>query len=158
MPPVRSKTRTSDEAALVAGYRSGLEDKIAAQITGRGLDPAYETLKVPYLKPSRNAKYSPDFRLPNGIVVETKGRFITEDRQKHILVKAQFPDLDIRFVFSNSRAVIRKGSPTTYADWCRKNGLRFADKRIPDDWFSEPVNRASAAVIARLLGEKETRA
>lgn len=73
--------------------------------------------------------------LANGIVVETKGRFITADRQKHLLVKAQHPDLDIRFVFSNSRTRISKTSKTTYADWCRKYGFMFADKSIPPEWM-----------------------
>jgi len=127
---------TSD---LVKGFRSGLEDVVAEQIKSKGLDPAYETLKIEYIKPQRKAKYTPDFPL-GSIIIETKGRFTTEDRQKHVLIKSQRPDLDIRFVFSNSRTRIRKGSPTTYADWCRKHGFLFADKRIPDEWFHEIRN------------------
>lgn len=131
-------TKTSKEVGLVLGFRSGLEEVVGQQIKDiTGSDPAYESFKLEYLKPSRKSKYTPDFRLPNGIIVETKGRFETADRQKHLLVKAQHPDKDIRFVFSNSRQRIRKGSETTYADWCRKNGFIFADKRIPTSWFEE---------------------
>ena len=67
----------------------------------------------------------------------TKGRFVLEDRKKHLLVKQQHPELDIRFVFSNSKNKINKKSKTTYADWCEKNGFKYADKVIPDEWFEE---------------------
>jgi len=46
-------------------------------------------------------------------------------------------DFDIRFVFSSSKAKIRKGSKTSYADWCNKNGFLYADKLIPEEWFNE---------------------
>jgi hypothetical protein len=71
------------------------------------------------------------------LIIETKGRFVTEDRQKHLLIKAQHPELDIRFVFSNSRAKISKTSKTTYAAWCDKYGFKYADKRIPEAWLEE---------------------
>jgi hypothetical protein len=51
------------------------------------------------------------------------------------LIKQQHPELDIRFVFSNSRSRISKQSKTTYADWCEKNGFMFADKSIPKEWL-----------------------
>lgn len=137
----KATTQTSKEVGLAEGFRSGLEEVVSQQIISAGFEPDYETFKIEYVKPARTAKYTPDFpigiRLGNSIIIETKGRFITEDRQKHLLVKAQRPDLDIRFVFSNSKQRIRKGSPTTYADWCIKNGFKFADKRIPKAWFDE---------------------
>jgi Phage endonuclease I len=123
------------EVGLREGFRSGLEEKVADQLRSLGIPVEFEQDKIKYVKPARNSTYTPDFRLPNGIYVETKGRFVTDDRQKHILVKAQRPDLDIRFVFSNSRTRISKTSATTYADWCRKHGFLFADKTIPLDWI-----------------------
>ena len=134
--PIRTKT-SKKVVGLIKGFRSGLEDEIAAQIAGRGLPVNYESEKIEYEKPARKAKYTPDFPLPNGIIIETKGRFTAEDRQKHLLIKAQHPNKDIRFVFSNSRTRIRKGRPTTYADWCTNHGFLFADKRIPEEWFNE---------------------
>lgn len=136
-----AKPRYSSAAqrASAMGYRSGLEDVVAEQIMSLGFEAEYEKHKIEYVKPERKAKYTPDFRLHNGIFIETKGKFETEDRQKHLLIKQQHPHLDIRFVFSRSKTPIRKGSPTTYADWCIKNGFQFADKRIPESWFYEPV-------------------
>jgi len=72
--------------------------------------------------------------------VETKGRFTLEDRKKHILVRRQHPDLDIRIVFQNPYTKIRKGSKTTYADWASKNGILWANKEIPDTWIAEKNN------------------
>lgn len=128
----------TDERGLQEGYRSGLEDKIAAQLRAGGIDPRYETMKIKYTKPERIATYTPDFPLPNGIIVESKGRFITADRQKHLLIKQQRPDLDIRFVFSNPNQRISKTSRTTYAMWCDKHGFQYAKALIPEAWLKEP--------------------
>lgn len=72
------------------------------------------------------------------------------DRKKHLLVKIQHPDLDIRFVFSNPNAKLRKGSPTTYADWCKKNGFLYAGKTVPLEWVQEKPNKKSLKIIASL--------
>jgi hypothetical protein len=121
------------------GYRSGLEVTLAAQLEAAGVAVRYESKEsvIKYVKPEREHKYTPDFVLPNGIIIESKGRFVIADRQKHLLVQAQHPEKDIRFVFSRSAAPISKGSKTTYAVWCRKHGFQFADKLIPDAWIKE---------------------
>ncbi len=135
----KMKTKTSEvrQRAIKAGYRSGLEEIVGEQLKSAGVEAEYESTKIKYSKPSRNATYTPDFVLPNGIIIETKGRFVTADRQKHLLIKDQHPDLDIRFVFSNSRGRISKQSSTTYAMWCEKNGFLYADREIPDEWLDE---------------------
>lgn len=118
-------------------FRSGLERQVARQITLAGHQLRYETDKIKYLRPAKPSTYTPDFVLPNGIIVETKGRFLTADRQKHLLIKDQYPELDVRFVFSNSNTKISKGSPTTYAMWCESKGFLYADKFIPKEWLEE---------------------
>lgn len=141
MPRPTTKTSKSD-VGLREGFRSGLEDDVAAQLRAHGIEPAYESIVIRYNKPARDAKYTPDFPNVNGFIVETKGRFVTADRQKHILIKQQCPHLDIRFVFSNPNQRISKTSKTRYADWCIKHGFKFAKKLIPDAWLNErnPVN------------------
>ncbi len=116
------------------GYRSGLEDRISEQLTDLSVPFKYEQFKIKY-EVHEIRTYTPDFELPNGIIIESKGRFVAADRKKHLLVKKQHPKLDIRFVFSNSRAKINKGSKTTYAMWCEKNGFQYADKLIPKEWL-----------------------
>lgn len=133
----RPRFKSAEEAGVRLGFRSGLEEVNAADLLARGIEFDYEAFKIKYVVPARVATYTPDFRLRNGIIVETKGEFTADDRQKHLLVQAQHPDLDIRFVFSRSANPIRKGSPTTYACWCRTNGFLFADKRIPEVWLLE---------------------
>lgn len=110
---------------------------MASQLEAAGVSYEYESFKIAFVEPAKKRTYCPDFRLPNGIIVETKGRFLTADRQKHILVKAQHPGLDIRFVFSSSKTKIAKRSATTYADWCEKHGFTYADKAAPEAWIKE---------------------
>jgi len=129
---------TFSKAAKKYGYRSGLEKTVADQIKKRGLRVKYEdsSSRISFIQPALDRTYTPDFILPNGIVVETKGRFTLEDRKKHLWIQEQ-TDYDIRFVFSSSKAKIRKGSKTSYADWCTKHGFLYADKLIPEEWFDE---------------------
>lgn len=119
-------------------YRSGLEERVAKQLQDLKVLFEYETLKINYKKPERIAYYRPDFILPNGIIIETKGQFPTKDRKKHKLIKEQFGDkYDIRFVFSNSKDKIGSKSKTTYALWCEKLGFKYCDCEIPTAWIKE---------------------
>ena len=104
----------------------------------------YEQHTFEYEQPSKKRKYTPDFRLPNGILVETKGRFTAEDRQKHIHFKASNPHLDVRFIFNNPDAPLYKGSPTTYGMWCRKHGFKFARERVSR-------GKTAVATLSRIL-------
>lgn len=122
--------------AVKNGYRSGLEEDIAKELEVKGVAYEYEAFSIKY-EVNEARRYTPDFRLPNGIIIESKGRFTASDRKKHLLVQKQHPEYDIRFVFSNSKAKLNKGSKTTYADWCLKHGFQFADKHIPEDWIKE---------------------
>ena len=123
--------------AIKNGYRSGLEDNISEQLKALSVPFDYEKLKISY-EVNETRTYTPDFKiLANGIIIESKGRFVASDRKKHLLVQKQHPEYDIRFVFSNSRAKISKKSKTSYADWCIKNGFMYADKLIPEQWIKE---------------------
>jgi len=117
------------------GYRSGLEEKIAAQIESKGLQVDYETPESRISYQKKPSTYTPDFVLPNGIIIESKGRFLASDRTKHLLIQKQYPEKDIRFVFSNSRQKLSKGAKSTYGEWCVKHGFKYADKLIPEEWF-----------------------
>ena len=116
-------------------FRSGLEYKVACQLDDLGIAYGYEKLRVKYQR--KESTYTPDFELPNGIIIEAKGRFTSSDRSKHLRIKEQHPELDIRFVFSNSSNKLNKNSNTTYAGWCEKHGFRYSDKVIPKEWINE---------------------
>jgi hypothetical protein len=128
------------KAGLLHGYRSGLEETVAAQIKASGLKVEYESEKIVYVVPETSHTYTPDFVLPNGIIIETKGRFVQADRKKHVLIQKQRPDLDIRFVFTNSRNKLYKGSKTTYGQWCERNRFLYSDKEIPREWLTKKGN------------------
>ena len=121
----------------INGYRSGFENKVASALSEQSISFEYEVTQIEYIKPQTRTKCTVDFTLPNGILIETKGRWTTEDRKKHLLIKDQHPNLDIRFVFQNPKGKIRKGSKTTYADYCDKHGILWADKEIPNEWLLE---------------------
>ena len=133
---VRRTTVGATSRGIKHGYRSGLEDRISEQLKSLKVPFKYEEFKIKY-EVNEVRTYTPDFELPNGIIIESKGRFVAADRKKHLLVKKQHPDLDIRFVFSNSNAKISKGSKTTLGMWCDKHGYVYADKLIPEEWIKE---------------------
>lgn len=130
------KRQKYSAAALAAGYRSGFEDDVANELRSKGISFTYEEQKIKWVD-IKVRTYTPDFVLSNGIIIETKGRFVASDRRKHKEIQKQFPDLDIRFVFQNSRAKLYKGAKSSYGDWCNKYGFKYADKSIPDDWLNE---------------------
>ena len=122
--------------AIKHGYRSGLEHTISLYLTKLKHAYAYESIKIEW-EDLAYRTYTPDFILNNGIIIETKGRFLTTDRRKHLCIKKQHPKLDIRFVFTNSRSKLSKGAKSTYAQWCIKHGFRYYDRIIPEDWLKE---------------------
>lgn len=128
-------------------YRSGLEKVNSDLLKTFSIEPNYEQYYLEYVVPERKHKYTPDFVLPNGIIVETKGVWDAEDRKKHLLIKEQHPNLDIRFVFSRSATPIYKGSKTTYAAFCDKNGIPYADKKIPEEWLKESLKKIPRGVL-----------
>ena len=124
------------KAALKQGYRSGLEIKVKEFLRENNIPIKYECLKIEW-EDLMYRTYTPDFILPNGIIVEVKGRFTAADRRKHICIKKQHPKLDIRFVFESSRRKLSKGAKSTYALWCEKNKFMYSDRVIPQEWLKE---------------------
>ena len=133
-------------AQLEKGYRGTLEHGIVKELKKRRAKFEYETLKIRW-EEIMYRSYTPDFILRNGIIIEAKGRFLPRERVRAIAVKKQFPDLDIRFVFSNSKSKIYKGSNTTLADWCDEKGFLYHDKIIPVSWIREKGNTKHPAII-----------
>lgn len=140
------KQASPRSVGLKYGFRSGLEERFAAELSAFGVEYEFEQTKFSYVKPERISKYTPDFIIhvrrdgtprTKPLIIETKGRFLTADRQKHLLMKRQHPELDIRFVFSNPKQKISRLSKTTYASWCDKNGFLYAREHVPKAWLEE---------------------
>ena len=117
-------------------YRSGLEKTTALILAGCQKAVRYEQLKIEW-EDLRYRTYTPDFQLDNGILIETKGIFDSEDRNKHLEVRKQHPELDIRFVFSNAYAKLYKGAKSKYSGWCDKHDFLWANRVIPEAWLEE---------------------
>ena len=90
------------------GHKSGLETRIDEQLQAQGIDGEYEKHEVSYTIPATHHTYKPDFKLPNGIYIESKGWFLPEDRKKHLLIKEQNPEMDLRFVLQSPNGKIYK--------------------------------------------------
>lgn len=127
------------------GVRSGLEDEACRQLDSGGFSYGYEQVKIQYIKPPSSYKLDFNITTKSGkeIWVETKGRFMPVDRTKHLLIKQQHPEVDIRFVFQDPNTKLSKKSKTTYGQWCTKHGFKFAkaDRKngviIPKEWLDE---------------------
>ncbi len=117
-------------------------------------------MKLAYTIPASLHRYTPDFVLPNGIIIETKGIFDAQDRAKQLLVRAQWPDLDIRMVFQHPNGKINPGSKTTYGQWCDAQGIRWAGivrrgkplktvRFIPEAWYREEGPKLKPAEVLK---------
>ena len=101
---------------LSHGFRSKFELEFAQYLAKNKIKYKYEKDKFRYLVPIKS--YTPDFYLVKyGFYLELKG------------------NLDVRFIFPNSKKKIYKGSKTTYANWCDRHGFLYADNRIPNIWL-----------------------
>jgi hypothetical protein len=132
MPPFKRKPWWAS-ARPKNGKRSTFEATLVAWMQERGLAFEYEP-KDGHL--TYMLDYIPDFRLPNGIIVEAKGFFDATDRTKMLRVQQANPEADIRFVFMANNKINPK-SKTRYVDWCLKHGFKCALKEIPEEWWYE---------------------
>jgi hypothetical protein len=110
----------------------------------KGLDYGYELDTFEY-RVEETRKYTPDFTLvirkptirTKGkiIYIEYKGVLDQQTRKKMLLVKKQYPTLDIRIVFQRGKNKIYKGSKTTYMDWAKQHRFPAADNEVPLSWL-----------------------
>ena len=123
--------------------KSGLEEAVFNYLNNNNCMFVYEGIKIAYSSPETKKTYTPDFPISKcNIIVETKGAFQSADRKKMKLIKAQHPEFDIRFIFSNSKTKIGKKSKTTYGKWCELFGFKYhcvqsTKLPFPKDWLSE---------------------
>ena len=118
-------------------HRSGFEDFTADKLKLLKIPYEYETLELAYTIPSSIHKYTPDFILANGIILECKGVLDLETRKKMKYVIAQNPELDIRMVFQKPQNKLSKASKTTYAMWCAKNKIKWGTVADIPSWSRE---------------------
>jgi hypothetical protein len=131
--------------------RSKFEERIKKYLEKIKVKYWYEPLRLPY-QYTLTKFYTPDFIIYQGklkkprkpltaenlrdtIVIEAKGFFKPSDRTKMILIKEQYPELDIRFLFQRDNKLNKK-SKTTYSQWAESNGFGWAvGDEVPKDWI-----------------------
>jgi hypothetical protein len=162
----------SKDIARKHGFRSGFEMEFAKELDDLGVDYEYETpaCTFKYFRNITNGgivdksgcpmEYDKDWRIVQWcdytcdfmlikadgrpLYIETKGRFLPKDRTKHRLLKKQYPDVDIRLLFSENGKV---SSKSRYLDWAAKYDIpaglivkptkRREGKYIPREWLTE---------------------
>ena len=129
-------------------FRSKFELSLAQQLKDAGIKYDYEKWRYEYFTKvsggicndcagthvEKRQWYTPDFFLPNGIVIEAKGHFTAGNRTTLKAVREAHPTLDLRIVFmANNR--IGKNSLTRNTDWAEKHGFQCTIGEIPDEWL-----------------------
>ena len=117
-------------------YHSMFEQGLARAMEEAGVEFEYERETLIYVQPAQTRKYTPDFFLPNGIIIEAKGKWTIQDRKKMVTVMEQNPNLDIRMLFQYDNK-LNKRAKERYSTWCEKRGIPYAIGTIPDDWLSD---------------------
>ena len=123
--------------------RSKLEERFETMLQSHKADYKYEVTVIPYIVPESNHKYTVDWTLPNGILLETKG-FLSDyqERNKYVLIKKQYPLLDLRFVFDNPNKLCG-GTKMSHAKWAEKNGFVYCgikDEDVIQSWVEESLS------------------
>ena len=131
-------------------FRSKFEHRLALSLEERGVQYGYEQEEWEYFTKVQGGIcddcngthilkrrwYTPDFFLPNGIIIEAKGQFTASNRVTLKAVREANPSFDLRLVFmANNR--ISKNSTTTYIDWCDQFKFKWSLGRIPESWLLE---------------------
>lgn len=131
-------------------FRSKFEYRLALSLEARGIKYGYEQEELEYFTKvqggscddcngthiSKRRWYTPDFFLPNGVVIEAKGQFTAGNRVTLKAIRKAHPTLDLRLVFMADNR-ISKNSTTTYSDWAEQFGFKYALGEIPTPWLLE---------------------
>lgn len=137
---------THDGSGKEIKVRSKLETQISDILNNIGIDWKYEITSILYTIPETYHKYTVDFTLENGILLEGKGYLEDHaERKKYVLIKEQHPEIDIRFVFQDPNKKCG-GMKTTHAQWADKCGFKWCSIKDTDqlkNWITEDHGKTS---------------
>lgn len=126
--------REARKEALKAGFRSNFEYEFSKKLKALKKKVSYETDKLLYTQPEVKRVYTPDWTIKKDVYIETKGIFSSVDRKKILLVLKSNPEITLYLLFQNSKLTLSKKSNTTYAEWCDKNNIKWADIKDINRW------------------------
>jgi hypothetical protein len=137
----RKAAWSSKERERRSKFEETFEKTELVALVEAGGSYVYEKERTHYTPPAKLRTKTFDWWiiLPSGkeIIIEQKGFWTPENRRDECEAIAQNPQLDIRYCFQRASTPIRKGSKTTYADWCNKKGIKWSEKTIPKEWLNE---------------------
>ena len=113
------------------------EKAVLSDLDSRGVSYMYEPDKLAYYV---ERHYIPDLKLGT-MIVELKGYFRQDSQRKMKAIKAQYPDMDIRFVFQKASATIqgakkrKDGTKMTCSEWADRQGFVWSEGTIPEEWL-----------------------
>lgn len=118
--------------------RSKLEQDFEQLLQELNINYNYESTIIPYIIPESKHKYTIDWSLDNQLFIETKGWLSSStERQKYELIKKQYPNLDLRFVFANPNKLCGR-TKYTHAHWAKKHNFKYCsinDYNIIKEWL-----------------------
>jgi hypothetical protein len=141
IPEAERNAKLAKQYAKKCGMKSMGEVRCAADLIKRKIPYGYETHTMEYqYKPQQ---YTPDFELyvpGDRIYIEYKGKMTNEVRRKMLAIKDCNPDIEVCLVFEKPKNKIRKGSKTTYAQWAEKNGFKWSEHYVKEEWLKGALN------------------
>ena len=117
--------------------RSGYEKKVRKCLEENKVQYTYESMVIKYVVPETKRSYTPDFILPNGVIIEAKGYWDAESRRKMALVVEQNPHLKLKMLLQRDNTISKK-SKTKYSDWAKARGIECVVSPqgiIPEEWL-----------------------
>ena len=119
--------------------RSKLEIKFEEILKTNNAEYDYEVTKIPYSVPESQHVYTVDFTI-KGLLIEVKGYLSDhQERNKYVLLKQQYPELDLRFVFDNVNKLCG-GTKYTHGTWAEKHNFPYCgikDIETIKSWIEE---------------------
>jgi hypothetical protein len=129
-------------------FRSKFELGIAKQLKEAGIKYDYEKESFEYFTKVRGGIcedcdgthtiqrhwYTPDFFLPNGLLIEAKGHFTASNRATLKAVRDSHDSIDLRLLFQSDNKISRN-SGTRCSEWCEQHGFDYAIRTIPEEWY-----------------------
>lgn len=152
-----------------ADFASRFEEQIYKQLKAAGLTVEYEPETFDYKRRTRRtfcadcdskrtyklARYTPDFRIGNGIYIEAKGYFKPEKRGAMEDFIRDRPDIDLRFVFGADNWLTSK-RVTKYSDWAKSLKVKYGIQTVPDKWIQEAKRQVEASRRKSLQADGDT--
>lgn len=111
------KPRTS-----VYKFKSKFEKSFHELLKSKHLDFPYEADVLGY---TLSLSYKPDWKVRDGLYLETKGKFDYIERRKLLAILRSNPGKEVRMVFQRNNKISKK-SKLTYGDWCDTYGIKWS--------------------------------